>query len=86
MHIFRQLARSPQGAQNLYLPTMPQDETLEAKAAVDARVWYQCSTGHAYAIGECGQPMETSKCITCGALVGGKNHVFTGQNVRPAQL
>jgi hypothetical protein len=92
LHIFRQMAENPRLAQNYYLPTMPQDETLEAKAAVmDATKWYQCANGHAYAIGNCGQPKETSKCATCGAPVGGGNYAFAGtglnvQQVAEAQL
>jgi hypothetical protein len=92
LQIFRQLAENPGVAQNYYLPTMPQDETLEAKAAVrDASSWYRCANGHVYAIGDCGQPATTSKCVTCGVPVGGHNHAFVGtglnvQQVQQAQL
>jgi hypothetical protein len=90
VQIFGHLARTPSACQNLYLPTMPQDETFEAKEAVGAAVrcrWFLCSNNHAYAIGECGQPMETGKCPSCGVTVGGANHAFAnGQNVQQAQI
>ena len=37
--------------------------------------WYQCPNGHAYTIGECGLPMEESKCPECGEKIGGRDHV-----------
>ncbi|KAI9880245.1 MAG: hypothetical protein M1830_004589 [Pleopsidium flavum] len=36
--------------------------------------WYYCRYGHAFTIGECGMPMETSRCPQCGAAVGGQDH------------
>jgi hypothetical protein len=75
--VFGQLALNPGACAQLYLPTMPQDETLEARAAVQERVaWYTCPNGHAYAIGECLRPMEQGACPTCRAPVGGANHAF----------
>ena len=86
VHVLRQLAQNPENCGALYLPTMPQDETLEAKAAVTGpSAWYQCLNGHAYAIGECGRPVQASKCPTCGAPIGGVNYQFHGTQL-PAQL
>ena len=57
--------------------------TNEEKAAVYAAMaqdfhgtghWYYCVNGHPFTIGECGMPMETSRCPQCGATVGGTNH------------
>ena len=36
--------------------------------------WYQCVNGHPFTVGECGGPMETSRCPQCGEVVGGTNH------------
>ena len=36
--------------------------------------WYYCGNGHAFTIGECGMPMQTSLCPQCGAQVGGQSH------------
>ncbi|MCO5562178.1 hypothetical protein L7F22_015804 [Adiantum nelumboides] len=36
--------------------------------------WYQCPNGHYYVVGECGGPMQVSKCPDCKATVGGQNH------------
>ncbi|MCJ1311346.1 hypothetical protein MMC25_005017 [Agyrium rufum] len=36
--------------------------------------WYNCKNGHPFAIGECGMPMELTRCPECGANVSGQNH------------
>ncbi|XP_073477176.1 E3 ubiquitin-protein ligase RNF213 isoform X2 [Aquarana catesbeiana] len=61
--------------QNSFLPTMPEDMLSNARSAVGEQLhWYVCPNGHYCAIGECGQPMETSRCVDCGVNVGGQNH------------
>ncbi|KAL8671576.1 MAG: hypothetical protein Q9168_003920 [Polycauliona sp. 1 TL-2023] len=66
--------------------------TNEEKAAVYAAMasdfqgtghWYNCENGHPFTVGECGMPMETSRCPQCGAAVGGQNHQAV-QGVRRA--
>lgn len=37
--------------------------------------WYTCPNGHPFTIGECGGPMEESRCPQCDAVIGGRNHV-----------
>ncbi|KAG6014275.1 hypothetical protein E4U43_006735 [Claviceps pusilla] len=36
--------------------------------------WYTCVNGHYFTIGECGRPMQESRCPDCGANIGGRNH------------
>ncbi|XP_057868055.2 uncharacterized protein LOC131075241 isoform X1 [Cryptomeria japonica] len=36
--------------------------------------WYKCPNGHFYVVGECGGPMQKSKCPDCNAVVGGESH------------
>ncbi|KAL8662329.1 MAG: hypothetical protein Q9202_004787 [Teloschistes flavicans] len=57
--------------------------TTEEKAAVYAAMasdfrgtghWYYCERGHPFTVGECGMPMQTSRCPQCGAAVGGQSH------------
>lgn len=36
--------------------------------------WYNCENGHPFTVGECGQPVETSRCPICGATIGGIGH------------
>ena len=62
----------------LFLPTMPQDETMEVISALRGRQdgvtrWYTCSKGHKYGIGDCGQPVGRSKCPDCGEPIGAGN-------------
>jgi predicted molibdopterin-dependent oxidoreductase YjgC len=42
--------------------------------------WYECPNGHPYFIGNCGQAMETSRCIECGEPVGGNSHSLLSSN------
>ena len=37
--------------------------------------WYKCPNGHLYTVGECGRPMEQSRCPECGQKIGGHDHV-----------
>ncbi|XP_075132003.1 LOW QUALITY PROTEIN: E3 ubiquitin-protein ligase RNF213-like [Leptodactylus fuscus] len=77
-HLFsplRNLSFFPSRMQNSYLPTMPEDLVTYARAAMREQIqWYSCPKGHYCAVGECGQPMQTSRCLECGATVGGENH------------
>ncbi|KAK5203656.1 hypothetical protein LTR47_008467 [Exophiala xenobiotica] len=36
--------------------------------------WYTCANGHPFTVGECGMPMEATRCPQCDAPVGGQNH------------
>lgn len=36
--------------------------------------WYYCENNHPFTVGECGRPMETTRCPQCGAPVGGQHH------------
>ncbi|XP_069558951.1 E3 ubiquitin-protein ligase rnf213-alpha [Brachyistius frenatus] len=71
----QQLALAPANMQAAFLPTMPEDILAAAQQALGPLRWYNCPNGHPCTIGECGQPMETSECVDCGAVIGGKNHV-----------
>lgn len=61
--------------------------TSEEKRAVYAAMsqhfsgtghWYTCENGHPFTVGECGMPMEETRCPQCGSPIGGRHH-------RPAQ-
>ena len=43
-------------------------------------VWYKCSNGHPYSIGECGGATEISKCADCGVDIGGTDHNMVTSN------
>ncbi|XP_025892633.1 E3 ubiquitin-protein ligase RNF213 [Nothoprocta perdicaria] len=72
----RNLAFHPRTMRHSFLPTMPEDITAEAKGweGLHALRWYTCPNGHPCTVGECGRPMERSRCLDCGAVVGGENH------------
>ena len=36
--------------------------------------WYRCENGHPFTVGECGMPMQTTRCPQCNAPIGGQNH------------
>ncbi|XP_075296696.1 E3 ubiquitin-protein ligase RNF213 isoform X2 [Opisthocomus hoazin] len=70
------LAFCPHTMEHSFLPTMPEDVTAQARAwqGMATLRWYTCPNGHACTVGECGRPMETSRCLDCGAPVGGQQH------------
>ncbi|XP_029913013.1 E3 ubiquitin-protein ligase rnf213-alpha-like [Myripristis murdjan] len=70
----QQLALAPANMQRAFLPTMPEDMLAVAQQALGHLQWYHCPNGHPCTIGECGQPMERSRCLDCGAVIGGDNH------------
>ncbi|XP_048222860.1 E3 ubiquitin-protein ligase RNF213 [Perognathus longimembris pacificus] len=72
----KNLAFSPDKMVDAFLPTMPEDLLAQAQhwMALQQVKWYTCPNGHPCSVGECGQPMEQSKCPDCGALVGGIDH------------
>ncbi|XP_041073204.1 E3 ubiquitin-protein ligase rnf213-alpha-like [Carcharodon carcharias] len=73
----KNLALQPADMVNAFLPTMPEDMTIEAMGWTDFEnlKWYQCPNGHPCVVGECGLPMETSRCIECNVEIGGHGHM-----------
>ncbi|KAK7939807.1 hypothetical protein WMY93_003133 [Mugilogobius chulae] len=70
----KQLALAPASMQAAFLPSMPEDMVAVVQQAMGGLRWYVCPNGHPCAIGECGQPMERSRCVDCHVLIGGENH------------
>ncbi|XP_028841461.1 LOW QUALITY PROTEIN: E3 ubiquitin-protein ligase rnf213-alpha-like [Denticeps clupeoides] len=70
-----ELAITPANMQGSFLPTMPDDMLAVAQQAMGHLHWYFCPNGHPCTIGECGQPMELSRCPDCRAEIGGVNHI-----------
>ncbi len=61
--------------QTPFLPTMPQDETVEVtRAASGVTRWYNCPLGHIYGIGNCGHPVAGGVCPDCGSAIGGTGY------------
>ncbi|KAM9457017.1 E3 ubiquitin-protein ligase rnf213-alpha-like isoform 2-T2 [Clarias gariepinus] len=69
-----QLAFFPTNMQRAFLPTMPDDMLAVAQQAMGQLQWYYCPNGHPCTVGECGQPMEKSRCLDCNADIGGTDH------------
>ncbi|XP_043855804.1 E3 ubiquitin-protein ligase RNF213 isoform X2 [Dromiciops gliroides] len=72
----KNLAFNPACMQDSFLPTMPEDLLVQAKnwQGLESVHWYLCPNGHPCSVGECGAPMEHSRCVDCGARIGGENH------------
>ncbi len=81
----RDLATDPD--KTPFLPTMPQDETVEVTQALQGRQgsgvtkWYTCPNGHIYGIGDCGVPVGPEHgpggmgaCPDCKNAVGGQRY------------
>ncbi|XP_074397014.1 E3 ubiquitin-protein ligase RNF213 isoform X2 [Zonotrichia albicollis] len=73
----RNLAFQPDTMQNSFLPTMPEDMMAQARTweGMHGLHWYECPKGHPCTVGECGRPMEKSRCPECHVIIGGRNHV-----------
>ncbi|XP_020560953.1 E3 ubiquitin-protein ligase RNF213 isoform X3 [Oryzias latipes] len=93
----QQLAVTPANMQASFLPTMPEDMVALARQALNSMQlqWYTCPNGHPCTIGECGQPMQRSRCVDCGAVIGGENHApvdgfqhlqFQGDRTQPGHI
>ncbi|XP_053850563.1 E3 ubiquitin-protein ligase RNF213 [Vidua macroura] len=72
----RNLAFQPHSMQHSFLPTMPEDILAQARTWKEMRglQWYECPNGHFCTVGECGLPMEMSRCPDCHVLIGGIDH------------
>lgn len=53
---------------------------IKEALGLEARTWYECPKGHVYAIGNCGQADQESKCPECGARIGGVGHRLDQNN------
>ncbi|XP_040919421.1 E3 ubiquitin-protein ligase rnf213-alpha isoform X2 [Toxotes jaculatrix] len=71
----QQLAKAPANMQAAFLPTMPEDMLAVAQQALGQLQWYYCPNRHLCTIGECGRPMEKSRCLDCGVEIGGLDHM-----------
>ncbi|XP_078510203.1 E3 ubiquitin-protein ligase RNF213 isoform X2 [Lissotriton helveticus] len=72
----KNLAFTPANMQNSFFPTMPADLLIDAKdwTSLAGLRWYQCPNGHYCTVGECGLPMQVSRCLDCGTKIGGEAH------------
>ena len=66
-----------------WLPEAERIEIVQAMKDIHQGNWFKCSNNHVYAIGECGEAVESGACPTCKEVVGGvgRNLVSTS---RPA--
>ncbi|XP_071430029.1 E3 ubiquitin-protein ligase RNF213 isoform X2 [Pithys albifrons albifrons] len=72
----RNLALQPDTMEHSFLPTMPEDMMAQARTweAMGTLRWYICPNGHPCTVGECGLPMEKSRCPDCLLPIGGIDH------------
>lgn len=66
------------------VPTIEEKrQIIEAMGGMNqlAGHWYECPNSHPYFVGECGGVQEESRCLECGARVGGIGYnVALGNN------
>ncbi|XP_076855501.1 E3 ubiquitin-protein ligase rnf213-beta isoform X2 [Brachyhypopomus gauderio] len=76
LHPLHLIACRPQTMTEVFLPTMPDDNTSEVFQWLkeEKLKMYTCTNGHPCMVGECGKPMMFAKCDTCGVKIGGQNH------------
>lgn len=65
---------------SVFYSAVSSDEMRAVVAAMSSEFsvtghWYTCANGHPFTIGECGGPMETSRCPQCGGTIGGQGHL-----------
>ena len=48
--------------------------------------WFKCSNGHVYAIGECGEALETAQCPECPEVVGGVRRRLVGTSTQALEM
>ncbi|XP_064641333.1 E3 ubiquitin-protein ligase rnf213-alpha-like isoform X2 [Lineus longissimus] len=87
---FKVMASQAGRMKDAFLPVMPHDHLEETRAALLAArrgagdenpVFYSCSRGHPYVIGNCGRPYYTGRCW-CGSDIGGQGHHLSAGNVK----
>ncbi|XP_024140227.1 E3 ubiquitin-protein ligase rnf213-beta isoform X2 [Oryzias melastigma] len=83
-----EIAFQPANATNYFLPTMPDDHSSEARQWLKGErlLAYTCPKGHVCFVGECGKPMERSRCLECGLPIGGERHVPVAGFVQQHQI
>ncbi|XP_064641334.1 E3 ubiquitin-protein ligase rnf213-alpha-like isoform X1 [Lineus longissimus] len=87
---FKVMASQAGRMKDAFLPVMPHDHLEETRAALLAAtrgggdenpVFYSCSRGHPYVIGNCGHPVKQGKC-QCGSDIGGIDYQLREGNAR----
>eukprot|EP00392_Amoebophrya_sp_AT5.2_P009963 g9994.t1 len=77
------LLTQPEACRSSFLPGCPGSEmALVIRGMQEQVTWYRCPNGHLYTVGNCGMPMQQSRCSQCGAAIGGNDHRPTGQQTR----
>ncbi|XP_065675221.1 E3 ubiquitin-protein ligase rnf213-alpha-like isoform X3 [Hydra vulgaris] len=87
MHLYLQLATSPQQVYGWFLPAMPHDNLsdvfgLNLSDSSNSFLFYVCPRGHPYVITNCGRPYQTYLCPVsdCQSPIGGENHTLLPTN------
>ena len=73
---FNHLKKKFKSMMNIWLPEAERKEIVAAMKDLHQGNWFKCSNGHIYAIGECGEAVETSTCPECREDIGGVERVL----------
>lgn len=90
MQPLRMLATKPDKLADIFIPTMPQQDTKDLTQALEKHLKnpyekieaYKCPNGHTYMIGDCGRPYYKANCPECGAAIGGASHKLEEGNIK----
>eukprot|EP00208_Stichococcus_sp_RCC1054_P008431 CAMPEP_0206151976 /NCGR_PEP_ID=MMETSP1473-20131121/39093_1 /ASSEMBLY_ACC=CAM_ASM_001109 /TAXON_ID=1461547 /ORGANISM="Stichococcus sp, Strain RCC1054" /LENGTH=374 /DNA_ID=CAMNT_0053549529 /DNA_START=106 /DNA_END=1231 /DNA_ORIENTATION=- len=66
--------------QAIYAALKAADPTLAGGGWYASSHMMRCPNGHAYFIGECGGATQESRCLECGAVIGGTGHRLAAGN------
>lgn len=86
----QRFSNSIKKAINLFAPglqiTVAERDMVLRAIGLNKGHWFKCPNGHIYAIGECGGPMQRSKCPDCNEAIGGTSHSFVAGNRQATEM
>ena len=83
---YRDLKKKLGEVLDLGLSEVERRQILHAMKDLHQGSWFKCSNGHVYAIGECGEALETAQCPECPEIVGGVRRRLVGTSTQALEM